>query len=127
MSLRQRLAEWIAGRQTFDPGDEAICAGDRPYTCLRCQSEGPFAEIILLRSPVLRQGRMVMVMTGARVACQRCSFVFSVAIPGSFEHHLDALPITSGDRRPARSSEPAQRPPAPEPDELLTPLKKPRV
>jgi hypothetical protein len=116
-----RDEELIRASATPDPGDEGFLPSDRKYTCLRCQSEGPFAEIILLRSPVLRRDHLVMVVTGARVACQRCSHVFSVSIQGSFEHHMDALPLTG---RPLPQA--PVKAPVPEPDEPLTPLRKPR-
>lgn len=91
---------------------DRIQAGEQLIPCPRCSSSLPTASVILLRSHVLRGGRLVSDVTGERVSCQSCGLIYSIGPHGTFRHHDCALPLSpSPVPMPGKTREDAQEPP----------------
>jgi hypothetical protein len=74
--------------------EPALLPNERLVSCPNCSGTKPFSSVILLRSFVHRDGRLVSVVTGERVCCQECGEVFSIGREGTFRHHPQALPLS---------------------------------
>lgn len=68
-----------------EPSDQAI-------RCPECSNDGPFVTLVVAGSYVWRDGLIVAIPDGFRLACQHCPCVFSLSRHGVFRHHPDATP-----------------------------------
>ena len=60
----------------------------------KCGSTQPAVIVLRLHNAVQRKGKLLLIETGARVACQVCGQVWSVGPMGKFEHSPRALPYS---------------------------------
>lgn len=94
--------------------------GERLHGCPKCHSTLPAASVLVLRSWVTRDGVLVGIPTGERVACQapNCQHQYSLHAGGSWQHSPLAQPMTADPGEQAKpdampeSARPTGEPPA---------------
>ena len=107
-----------------DPPDR-IRHTDVIMRCPDCQAAGG-VSLVIIRTPVNRDGQLISIPTGDRMACQRCPCVYSVDASGVFRHHPGSLPYTGGATPQIAAQAPPRPPDDPGPDQPL-PRAKPRL
>ena len=99
---------------------EGLRASDEIIRCPKCKTDQPAASVLLLRTVVKRDGHYLAVITGERMACQMCPYVWSYGPNGVFEHKPTSLPFSAMPER----SEPED---APEPNGVVRRPTMPRL
>ncbi len=101
------------------PAADAILPGEKLHACPKCMSTLPAASVLVLRSWVTRNGVLVSIPTGERVACQapNCNHQFSLHAGGTWQHSPHAEPMTAAPPNPRGDAptEPAHPPGDPRP------------
>lgn len=123
-TLRRSRAAMNFLRRLFGP--DRLRDGDVRLRCPHCGSDLPAASVVVLRTWVIREGRIMSVVTGERVACQKqgCAQTYSVGASGTFQHDPRALPfVPSVPAGTPGTQDTAQQLPA---GEILPPLPLPK-
>lgn len=66
---------------------------EKPFRCPSCHTDDPAVVLTTLVNHVVRGGAMKLIVTGSRVACQRCPAVYCIGLHGVFVQHRDSLPF----------------------------------